>query len=411
MNNPQEPKRKVLTPFTKVLLSLLVLLFVGSSSFLIGYTVPHQVSLQGLPEQFEELFSSQSKNAVDTSILQTVWKQITSSYVNQSSVNAKNLYYGMLKGLVSGLNDPYSVFMTPDETDTFTRDLSGTFEGIGAELAIKDNDVTVVSALKDSPAQKADIRSGDIVKAVDTKAIEGMTLDAVVTLIRGQKGTAVTLSIVRKGVEKPFDVKVTRETIQIKNVAVTYDSSIAIITLTSFNEDTKKELDAVVQEIALKQLKGIILDLRNNPGGLLNSAVDVSSVFLPEKSLVVIEEQGDGQVERLSTSKAGKLQTTPLIVLINNGSASASEIVAGALHDHKRARLVGETSFGKGTVQNFEVLPDGSSLKLTIAQWLTPNGTSFNKKGIEPDVVVSLTEADYTQGKDPQMDQAKKELP
>jgi len=244
---------------------------------------------------------------------------------------------------------------------------------------------------------------------IDGEMTDYLDLETAVSKIRGPEDSTVLLTIIR-GDAEPKDYTVIRKTIKIDSVHEEVSDGIATITLTSFNDDTIKELDSAVQDILLKDPKGIILDLRNNPGGLLDVSVKVANVFLPTGSVVVIERAGDGAKTTHKTTTDGKLKQIPLVVLVNEGSASAAEIVAGALKDLDRAKLVGEKTFGKGTVQTYEVLPDGSSLKLTIAEWLTPLGDSFDGAGIEPDTVVEMTNEDYTNDRDPQMDQALQEL-
>jgi carboxyl-terminal processing protease len=289
--------------------------------------------------------------------------------------------------------------------------MAGQFQGIGAELGMKDNQVIVISPINGSPAQKAGIRAGDVILAVDGKSIANWTISQAVEKIRGPKGTPVTLTIGAKDKE-PKEVKIVRDVITVKSVVAEIkkakdlnrvikldknlgEQEVAYITLSQFGDNTNDEWLSAINQLSLqmnsnKNVKGVIFDLRNNPGGYLTDAVFIASEFLKEGADVVVQEE-KGQKNVLKVNRRGLLtEDVPVIVLINKGSASASEIVAGALRDNKRARLVGETSFGKGTIQQAEDLGGGAGLHVTIAKWLTPNGTWVHEKGLTPDVVVAL---------------------
>lgn len=415
MNNQQGNKKPEsisprLSITAKILFGFIVLLFVGSVGFLFGYTTPRTINPNQLPSIIDRTFlKSDSTGKIDSSIFETVWNSIQTTYLHKSSINITDEYYGILKGLVASLGDPHSSFFDPEQTQEYSNGLSGSFEGIGAELTIKNGALVIVAPLKGSPAEKAGLQSNDIIIKINGETTDALDLDTAISKIRGGEGTTVVLTIVREG-QDPKDYSLTRQKISIASVYVAIEDDIAIITLTSFTEDTMKQLDSAVQEILLKNPKGLILDLRNNPGGLLDVSVEVANVFLPKDSVVVIERAGDGTETTHTTSIEGKLKTIPMTLLVNEGSASAAEIVAGALKDHGRATLIGTKTFGKGTVQTYEVLPDGSSLKLTVAEWFTPHNESFDGKGIEPDVVVEMSDEDYTNGKDPQMDRAREEF-
>lgn len=415
MNNQQESEKKEipsprLSRTAKILFGLLLTLFVGSVGFLFGYTTPRTINPNQLPSIINRtFFESGSNGKIDTSIFETVWNTIQTTYLHKSSINVTDEYYGILKGLVASLGDPHSAFFDPEQTEEYSNGLSGSFEGIGAELTVEDGVLTIVTPLKGSPAEKAGLQSNDVITKINGEMTDSLDLDSAILKIRGKEGTTVVLTIVR-GDQAPKDYTLTREKITVASVHLAIEDGVAIITLTSFTEDTMKQLDSAVQEMLLKNPQGVILDLRNNPGGLLDVSVEVANVFLPKDSVVVIERSGDGSETTHTTPLDGKLQNTPMIVLVNEGSASAAEIVAGALKDQGRVTLMGAKTFGKGTVQTYEVLPDGSSLKLTVAEWFTPHNESFDGKGIEPDVVVEMTNEDYTNGKDPQMDRAKEDF-
>ncbi len=358
------------------------------------------------------LVTNTGETQADLSLFWRIWKQLDSQYVDEAKINNQNMVYGAVKGMVSALGDPYTVFMTPDETKDFDSSLNGTLQGIGAELTVKDQALVVVSPIKNSPAEKAGILPGDIVYKIDGNLTNEMTLFDAISKIRGPKGTKVTLTIVRKGKDKPFEVAITRDELSIDSVSMEdKGNGIYYIAIHQFSDNTKKEFDDAVQKILLKEPKGIVLDLRYNGGGYLDTAVDVLSDFLKGKQeAVVIKKRDDKENETMYVSGDAALMNVPLVVLVNKGSASASEIVAGAIQDHKRGVVMGEQTFGKGSVQEVDKMPDGSSLRITIAKWYTPNGRSINEVGITPDRIIPFTDADAEARKDPQLDEAIKYL-
>jgi carboxyl-terminal processing protease len=341
---------------------------------------------------------------VDFDIFLSVWDMLRSRYVDQP-VSETKLFYGALQGLVSALDDPYSVFLTPVISEEFTESLNGRFEGIGAEIAIKREVLTIVNPLPDSPAQRAGIKAKDLVLKIDGVTTEDMRLDEAVNRIRGEKGTIVTLNVFREGVEETFDVDVTRDTIQVKSVTWEMkDDNIAYIRMTNFNTDTAGLFKQFQKEIIAQDPSGIIFDLRNNSGGFLQTSIEVASAWI-EDGVIVSEKSMDGEKSYSNVGRA-IFKGIPTVVLVNGGSASASEIVAGALQDYKFGYIIGSQSFGKGSVQVLEDLKDGSSLKFTIARWYTPNDRSIDEDGITPDEEVELTAEDFSEDKDPQMDRA-----
>jgi carboxyl-terminal processing protease len=358
-------------------------------------------------------YSQDAKNVVaggkddnfDFNLYFEVWNTLKSNHVDKNQIKDKDLFYGSLEGLAAATKDPYTVFMNPDLTKEFYGDLSGTFEGIGAEIGMRNDIITVIAPLDGMPAQKAGLRSGDKIYAIDGESALGLTVNDAVKKIRGQKGTNVTLTIIR-GEGKPTDIKITRDQIFVASIKTEMRADgIYVIKVSSFNSDTDELLKKAVAEIVAKQPKGIILDLRNNPGGYLESAVTMASEWI-EAGPVVAEQFGENKRDEHFSNGSAKLKNFKTVVLINQGSASASEIVAGALRDYKKATIVGETSFGKGSVQTVKDLSDGSSLKVTIAKWLTPAGDSIDDKGIEPEIKVELTENDVNKDLDPQLKKA-----
>lgn len=343
---------------------------------------------------------------VDFSLFWKVWQEAKTNYVDQP-VSDTQLFYGALSGIVSSLNDPYSVFFDPKTAQDFQGELAGQFEGIGAEIGVKNDQLIIVAPLADTPADKAGLKPGDFITAIDGKDTAGMAVDVAVGMIRGKEGTKVKLSIFRTGFDKPQDFQITREKITVKSVKWEMkDNGVAYIDVSHFNDDTSDLFNQAVKELVTdKGAKKLVLDLRSDPGGFLDTAVDLGSHWI-DTGDIVKERFSDGSIKEYKASGPSPLKNVKTVVLINEGSASASEILAGALQDDKLATLVGEKSFGKGSVQILENLDDGSAIKITVAKWLTPKDRTIDKDGIEPDVKVDITKADIDAGKDPQLDKA-----
>ena len=335
-----------------------------------------------------------------------VWDIIKNKYVDAGKLKDKEMFYGALRGLVASAGDPYTVFMNPVVSKEFADDLKGTFDGIGAEIGIKNGVLTIIAPLTDMPAQKAGLRSGDKVLAIDGEDTAAITLDEAVNKIRGEDGTEVALKIWREGFEEPKEFTVTRGKIIVKSVKWELnDNNMMVIEISHFNSDTDELFDRAVQDTIKKNPKGVILDLRNNPGGYLNTAIETASEWIEDGVVVIEKFSEENKNEYLARGRA-RLKDFPTVVLVNQGSASASEIVAGALKDHDLATIVGEKTFGKGSVQEMTSLEDGSSVKITIAKWLTPNGINISEEGIAPDEEAGLTSEEYEKDIDPQMDKA-----
>jgi len=348
---------------------------------------------------------------VDFKMFWEVWNTLKRDYVAADTLTEKKLFYGALQGLVAATEDPYSVFMNPEEAKSFEEDLSGAFEGIGAEIGFRNEMLTIIAPLEGMPAIKAGVQAGDKIYAIDGDVATALSVEEAVKKIRGPKGTKVTLTLVRDKVDKPIDITITRATVVVKSVTTSFNDKTKIYTIkiSSFNNDSEDLFNQAVSEALIKKPKGIVLDLRNNPGGYLETAVSLASEWVKEGQIVV-EEFGDGKKNEHLTNGAARLANFPTVVLVNEGSASASEIVAGALKDYGIAKLVGQKTFGKGSVQVLRQLEDGSVVKITTAKWLTPKGNNINDQGIEPDIAVEITEADRNKDKDPQMEQALKIL-
>lgn len=357
---------------------------------------------------------SKIKN-IDFSLFWETWNKVEQKFIDKKKLDPQKMFYGAIKGMVASLEDQYTFFLTPDENKQSKDDLSGKFEGIGAQLGLKDNQIIVVAPLKDSPAEKAGILSGDYVIKVDDQSIKSWTLTQAVNKIRGNKGTKVKLTLKRN--DKEFDLEIVRQQINVASVELSYETKnnkkVAYLKLNQFGENTNDEWDKAVDEInnkwQKKEISGMVLDLRDNPGGYLDGSVYLASEFLPFGKLVVKQESTVTTNHDYLVFRNGQLKDIPLSVLINKGSASASEILAGALRDHKRAKLVGEKTFGKGSVQEALDLGDGAGLHVTVAKWILPNGDWINGKGIEPDIKADnqITQGNtMTRDNDKQLDQA-----
>ncbi len=357
------------------------------------------------PEAANTALGTSTSPTINFNLYWQVWNTLKTNYVDKNKVTNQNLFYGSLQGMAQATGDPYTIFMDPKQAKQFSNDLAGTFQGIGAEVGVRNNMITVISPLDGTPAKRAGLQAGDKIYAVNGKSTLGMSIDAVVNEIRGPKGTKVTLTIIR-GKNKPQDLVITRSVIQIKSVTTKMlPDGIFVIRVSSFNNDTEGLFEQAVNTIVLKQPKGIILDLRNNPGGYLQTAVDMASEWI-KAGPVVAEQFGGNRRNEYSANGRDRLANFPTVVLVNGGSASASEILAGALRDYKKAILVGETTYGKGSVQVLDKLPGGSELKVTIAHWLTPAGDFINKKGLKPNIEVKMTQADLNKNLDPQFAKA-----
>lgn len=382
-------------------------------TFLLGWNVAANQFSQKQSSTVSEQSVSQAtqdedKNPLSLSLLWETLDVLKNKYVDESAFDEEKLMYGSIAGMVSALDDPYTVFMDPDQNKNFKESLIGQLEGIGAELTIKDGLITVVSPIKNSPAKQAGLQPEDIILAIDDEETTDFTLEQAVIKIRGPRGTKVKLTVMHKGAEQSEDIHITRDVINIESVSGEMkDDQIAYISINQFGDSTVSEFQKTVSDLLLTQPRGIILDLRFNSGGYLDSSVHIISEFIEEnKTAVTIKKRTNEDQDIYKTFSGGRFLKIPMVVLINKGSASASEIVAGALQDYERAWIIGEQSFGKGTVQEVVPLTDGSSVRVTIAKWYTPNDHSISEKGVTPDQEVTMTIEDYREKRDPQMDAA-----
>jgi len=361
-----------------------------------------------------EIFGDVNKNKpedLNFDIFWEAWRELDKKYVDTEKLDPQEMVYGAIRGMVKSLGDPYSGFMDPEETADFNTDMEGSFEGIGAELGMKDGVLTVIAPIEGMPAEAAGIRSGDKIIQIENEITADISIDEAVKKIRGKKGTQVTLTILREGEDTTRDITITRDRIEIKSVIYEKkDDGIAYIKIKKFAEDTTNEFEKAVTMAIVDNSKGVVLDMRNNPGGFLSTAVDVVSKFVPGGEVVVWEQGRDGDRESYKSRGGNSLGDMPVVVLVNEGSASASEIVAGALRDLRGTLLIGRKSFGKGSVQQLESLEDNSSMRITIAKWLTPSGKSIHEVGLEPDIDVEITNEDYDNERDPQLDRALEEI-
>lgn len=335
------------------------------------------------------------------------WNLINERYAG-TTVSSQDKVWGAIEGLANSLGDPYTVFLPPEESEEFAELVTSTFGGVGMEIGKEDNVLVVIAPLKDTPAERAGVRPGDAILEIDETSTHDMSVDEAVSLIRGEPGTSVVLSVMSKNGSEPRDVTIVRDEIIIPALDTELrDDGIFVISLYSFDTQTIADFREAMQEFAAARTDKLILDLRGNPGGFLDAAIAVASYFVPEGD-VIVREQSDGKGEIVHRSKGYTTFNRPLnmIVLVDGGSASASEIVAGALQENDIATLVGEQTFGKGSVQELIPITLDTSLKLTIAQWLTPDNNSISEGGLTPDVEIELTEDDVLAGRDPQLDTA-----
>ena len=391
------------TAAPKILGLIILILFV----FTLGWHVGVNQSKQNINNiAINQTTGNTSNTKVDMKLFWDVWSLLASKYVDPQALDFKEMVYGSIRGMVYSVKDPYTTFLTPKQNKDLQNGLDGTLEGIGAELTLRNNAITVVSPLKNYPAKKAGLQPEDIITKIDGDDVSKYTFEQAVMKIRGKPGTKVVLTIVRKGRDKPFDIPIVRQTINVSSVEWNMKGDIAVIELNQFGSKTKDEFSQAISKILPKRPKGIVLDLRYNGGGYLDGAVDIVSEFITKGKVVSVKKRDPSKDEVVYVNGKARVANIPLVVLINKGSASASEIVAGAIQDHKRGIVIGEQSFGKGTVQEVASLIDGSSLRVTVAKWYTPNNNNISEVGITPDKTVKRTLKDMEANKDPQLDAA-----
>lgn len=356
--------------------------------------------------------SSEAPEGVNVSPLWKAWSVLNARYVptaEADSVTEQDKLWGAIEGLAASFGDPYTVFFPPADSELFAEDISGNFEGVGMEIGIRNGIITIIAPLEGTPAKRAGVLSGDKIVKIDGKSTDRMTVDAAVKLIRGERGTTVELTVVREGESELLDIPIVREVIEIPTINTELRSDgIFVIELYNFSAIAPNLFRGALREFIESGGDKLIVDLRGNPGGFLEASVDVASWFLPTGKIIVTEDFGDSDKPRIHRSKGYNIfnDNLKLVILINQGSASASEIVAGALSEHGIATLVGDNTFGKGSVQELVKITSDTSLKVTIARWLTPDGNSISDGGLTPDVKVEITAEDIQDSKDPQLEKA-----
>lgn len=400
-----------------------ITIIIALLTFIIGWQLGQrnfQLKVSDLRPEVKFSNNTPQTQNIDFKLFWQVWDLASSEYVDKSAVDPQKMFYGAIQGMVSAIGDPYTVFLPPSEQKSTKEEINGSFEGVGIQLGYdKDKRLAVIAPVKDTPADKAGILAGDLIVKIGDKDAGNLSLPEAVNLIRGPKGTSIALEIYHDGDAKTKKVELKRDTIVVKSVEFEQKISskskkVALIKLSRFGERTFEEWNKSISDTLASAPDAVILDLRNNPGGLLDGAVFIGSEFIKSGDLV-LQENSKGVRMPYKVNRAGKLLDLPLIVMINKGSASASEIVAGAIQDVKRGKLLGETSFGKGTIQESQELPEKTGIHITTAKWLTPLGRWIHQKGLEPDIKVELTEeqlkaeiADKT--KDFQLEKALEEI-
>lgn len=349
---------------------------------------------------------------IDMAPFWQVWKLLDEKYVATgkaaTSTTAQDRVWGAIQGMTAAVGDPYTVFMPPTDAEDFKSNIRGNFEGVGMEIGINDGVLSVISPLKGSPAEKAGIKALDKIISIDGKASADLPTDKAVKLIRGPKGTVVKITVLRDGNTKALDFSITRDVIDIPTIKTEVKGDVFVISLYNFYAESNAKFNNAVKEFVASNKTKLVLDLRGNPGGYLDAAVDMASWFLPSGKVIVREEFGDGKEGTIYRSRGYNAFNSNLkmMILIDSGSASASEILAGALQEQGVAKLVGTKSYGKGSVQELLPVTDNTSLKVTVAKWLTPNGKSISDGGLTPDYLVKITADDSKIQKDTQMEKA-----
>ena len=399
MRSLRDFKLKPNTIALVVLAGLVLIAFWG------GYTYGKtQIPSQYLIESLQNHTLGQPDD-VDFSLFWDAWRVIQEQYVGNDELDHESMVFGAIEGMVKALGDPYTTYFPPEEAKLFKEDISGSFDGIGAEIGLRDGALTIISPLEGSPSQKAGLRAGDRVVSIDGTSTQDMDVNEAVRLIRGNKGTTVTLSILREGEVK--EIPIVRDTIQVPVIKWEERDGVAYIQLFNFSARSPEEFSRVAVEIKKAGIDRIILDLRNNPGGFLEAAQRIAGWFVSPGEVGAIEDFGESEREdqEYRAVGTGAFKDASVVVLINEGSASASEIIAGALRDLRQVKLIGVKSFGKGSVQELETLNKGA-LKVTVARWLTPNGPNISEEGLQPDETVEVTQEQLDAGLDPQLERA-----
>ena len=415
MINQTEEKEKGTADETKKWLGYGLALVLALGTFVSGVYIGKTNTFLGRSVPLSSLFPSarESASAADVNMQEfwKVWQLLEQKYVTSTStsLSAEERVQGAIAGLVGAYGDPYTVYLPPSEAERFEADISGNFSGVGMEVGIREKVITIIAPLPGTPAERAGLMTGDVLVKIDEESTEGMRVDEAVRLIRGEKGTTVTFQIYREGDTDFRTISVVRDNIDIPTVKTEKIDDTFIIALYSFNAISESKMEEAVKEFTNSGAQKLIVDVRGNPGGFMQSAVDIGSFFMPQGKVVVREQTGEGGEDKIFRTRNRQVKDfnpQNLVILVDGGSASASEILAGALKDHAVATVIGDNTFGKGSVQELVELDGGASLKVTIARWLTPNGVSISDGGLAPDILIKRTPADREAGNDPQKDAA-----
>lgn len=397
----------------KLILYIAMAIILLSGFFILGV----YFGFQNRPEvdKVTSLFNKESGVVAETDFAPfwKVWNLIDQKYPGADRVLDQDRVWGSISGLVDSLDDPYSVFFSPEEAKFFEENINGEFGGVGIEIGMKEGILTVIAPLKDTPADRAGIKSGDKIIKIDDTLTADISIDKAVGLIRGEEGTTVTLTVFREEEEEPLEISIVRGIINIPTIETELlSANIFIIRLFNFSSNSPQLFRDALQEFINSQAQKLILDLRGNPGGFLDASIDMASWFLPSGKTVVVESSGVGGEEKIYRSKGYDIfnKNLKFVILVDGGSASASEILAGALQEHGIATVVGNQTYGKGSVQELIDVTSDTSLKITTAEWLTPNGISISEDGLTPDVIVEITKEDIEEERDPQLKEAIKIL-
>lgn len=401
--NQHNPSKSTGIPIGVFIVAIIIVSLV---SFTFGVGLQNNASFQSFVSNQSAGDDKNLPENLDYTSVEEVYDKLREQY--NGELDKDELLDGLKSGLVGASGDPYTAYLSAESAKEFEESLNGEFDGIGAEIATKNEQLQVVSPLPNTPAEKAGLRAGDPILKINDEDTQGMTTELAVSKIRGKRGTTVRLTIVRD--DKPKEISIKRERIRVEDATgKVLPGKVGYIELRTFGDESGAQVSSIARDFKQQGITKVILDLRNNSGGLLGEAVDVAGVWLDGE--VVVEERGlNDENQTLRAERNGVLNGTELVILINGGSASASEIVAGALHDHGVATLIGEKTFGKGSVQTLEELPNGGQLKVTVARWYTPNGVNIDKDGIKPDTEVKLSDEDFDKSRDPQLDAAKRLL-
>lgn len=394
-------KRKLI----KITITILSIVVIFGTGFFLGLNKHMQA------EELKAFLGKENslETQADFAPFWKVWNAIDQKYPDASKITNEDRVFGAISGLVESLDDPYSQFFEPEEAKSFKEEISGNFSGIGTEVGIKDGMLTVIAPLVNTPAYKAGILSGDKILKIDDKITTGLSLDEAIKLIRGEKGTQVVLTVLHLGEKTPIEIKIIRDIINIPTIDTKIEKDkIFVISVYNFSANSANLFRNAIRKFTGAKTNKLIIDLRGNPGGYLSAAIDMASWFLPGGKTVAIEDFGGEKDQKLYRSSGYNIfnDKLRLVILIDEGSASASEILAGALRDHKRAIIVGAQSYGKGSVQEVISVTPTTLFKITVAKWLTPLGKSINDKGLTPDYEIKNVKIDLEAGKDAQMEKA-----